>query len=186
MKPVTLESRSSETRQRIMDTATRLFYTQGYNLTGINQVIDEAGVAKASLYQHFASKEALLIAYLTKESSEWFVGLRAHVAPSTTPKEKVLATFDLLQAYSVNVDFRGCRFQNIISEVPQDSDAVRAVVRTHKAGMRYFFAELLAETDWAYLADAITVLFEGALIAGQMQQDLWPVQSARELVDRLL
>lgn len=184
MNPV--ETRPSDTRQRIVDTANRLFFEQGYNLTGINQLIHEAGVAKASLYQHFASKEDLLVAYLTKESNDWFVGLRAHVAPVNTPKEKVLATFDLLAGYSVTVDFRGCKFQNIISEVPQDSEAVRTIIRKHKTGMRLFFTELLAETDQPELADAITVLFEGALIAGQMQQDLWPVQSARALVERLL
>jgi AcrR family transcriptional regulator len=186
MKSATAESRPSETRQRIIDTAARLFYAQGYNLTGINQLISEAGVAKASLYQHFASKEDVLIAYLTKESEEWFVGLRAHVAPFGTPKEKVLATFDLLNDYSVSVNFRGCKFQNIISEVPQDLESVRAIIRSHKAGMRHFFADLLADTNQAHLADAITVLFEGALIAGQMQQDRWPVVSARSLVETLL
>ncbi|MVM36813.1 TetR family transcriptional regulator [Spirosoma sp. HMF3257] len=186
MKTSLPEPRPSETRERIIDTASRLFYKQGYNLTGINQLIDEAGVAKASLYQHFSSKEELLIAYLTKTSSEWFIQLNSHVAPYDTPKAKVLAAFDLLLNFSEEVSFRGCNFQNIISEVPQESESVRAVIRNHKARMRQFFTDLLAETAQAELADAVTVLFEGALIAGQMQQDVWPVQSAGVLIQKIL
>lgn len=186
MKTSLPETRPSETRERIIDTASRLFYKQGYNLTGINQLINEAGVAKASLYQHFASKEDLLIAYLTKTSSEWFIQLNSHVAPYDTPKAKVLAAFDLLLSFSETVSFRGCHFQNIISEVPLESDAVRAVIRTHKARMRQFFTNLLAETDQAAQADVITVLFEGALITGQMQQDAWPVVAAQALIEKIL
>lgn len=178
--------RPSETRQRIVDTASRLFYKQGYNLTGINQLIDEAGVAKASLYQHFASKEELLLAYLAKASNEWFAQLTEHVSSYDTPKTKVLAAFDLLLNFSESVSFRGCNFQNIISEVPQESEAVRSVIRTHKTKMRQFFVDLLTETAHAELADAVTVLFEGALIAGQTQQAIWPVQSAHALLTKLL
>ncbi|MVM29630.1 TetR family transcriptional regulator [Spirosoma sp. HMF4905] len=180
------KARPSETRDRIIDTASRLFYKQGYNLTGINQLINEAAVAKASLYQHFPSKEDLLIAYLTKTSNEWFIGLNDYLAPYVMPKTKVLAAFDLLLDFSETVAFRGCHFQNIISEVPQESEAVRAIIRNHKARMRQFFTDLLSGTDQAEQADAVTVLFEGALIAGQMQQNAWPVQAAHTLLEKLL
>jgi AcrR family transcriptional regulator len=186
MKTTVSNTRPSETRDRIVDTASRLFYKQGYNLTGINQLIDEAGVAKASLYQHFASKEELLIAYLTKTSNEWFIGLKAHITPYETPKAKTLAVFDLLLTFSETVSFRGCHFQNIISEVPPETEAVRAVVRMHKTQMRQFFTDLLAGVNQASQADVITVLFEGALIAGQMQQNAWPVLAAQSLIKKIL
>lgn len=186
MKTTLSETRPSEARDRMVETASRLFYKQGYNATGINQLIEEAGVAKASLYQHFASKEDLLIAYLTKTSNEWFVDLTAHVAPFDTPKTKILAAFDLLLTFSETVSFRGCHFQNIISEVSLESETVRAVIRTHKSRMRQFFTDLLAKTDQAAQADVITVLFEGSLITGQMQQDVWPVLAARDLIEKLL
>ena len=80
-----------DTRERIVDTASRLFYTQGYNSTGINQVIKEAGVAKASLYQYFPSKEDLLAEYLKVTALATNKTLKDIVNRFDTPKEKVLA-----------------------------------------------------------------------------------------------
>jgi len=83
-------------RERIVETASRLFYTQGYNLTGINQVIAEADVAKASLYQHFTSKEDLLEEYLRLTAQSTNDTLRSVINSQKTAKDKVLGLFDFL------------------------------------------------------------------------------------------
>ena len=67
-------------RERILDTASRLFYDQGYQATGINQIIEEASIAKSSLYQHFRTKDDLLVAYLKIAEREWFEGLHEKIS----------------------------------------------------------------------------------------------------------
>ena len=78
----------ADARSRIIEAADRLFYTQGYSSTGINQIIEEAGVAKASLYAHFPSKEALAVAYLERRHRAWFDELRGVVERSATSRRK--------------------------------------------------------------------------------------------------
>src|SRR6185437_5228472 len=86
--------RESAVKDRILDTASRLFYDQGYHVTGINQIIEEAGIARASLYNHFPSKTDLLLAYLDRTHAEWFGELERYLAPVPTAREKLLALFD--------------------------------------------------------------------------------------------
>ncbi len=102
---------ASNVRQRILETAARLFHQQGYPLTGINQLIAEANVAKASLYQHFRTKDEILLAYLQEVSQQWFQQVDEAISAGKTPKEKVLVVFDLLNDFMVKVNFRGCNFQ---------------------------------------------------------------------------
>src|SRR5699024_11982996 len=84
-------TKQSNPKQRLLETASELFYRQGYNNTGINQGIDEAGVAKASLYQHFGSKEELCIAYLEVKHKNWFEEVNQFISSEDNPKEKILA-----------------------------------------------------------------------------------------------
>ena len=86
--------RESTVKDRILDTASRLFYDQGYHVTGINQIIEEAEIARASLYNHFPSKTDLLLAYLDRTHIEWFVELDSYLAPLPTAREKLIALFD--------------------------------------------------------------------------------------------
>ena len=180
------QEKSSGTRQRILDTASRLFYQQGYNLTGINQLIEEAQVAKASLYQHFSSKDDLLLAYLSQKSREWFTQLQEHVASYSSPKEKILATFDLLENFSNQVQCQGCNFQNAASEVPLTNEKVRTLIKNHKEGMRRFFAQVMEPTGQEAMADEVYLLFEGALISTRVLQSSWPVQTARKMIERIV
>lgn len=170
-------------RQRILDTAARLFYQQGYPLTGINQLIAEAGVAKASLYQHFRTKDDILHAYLQQVSQQWFQQVSEAVAQGHSPKAKVLAVFDMLKEFLVAVNFRGCNFQNAVVQLAPEEQSIRTFIQAHKARMGRVFAELLADES---LAEEIALLFEGALISSQISGDLTPVATARRLAERLL
>lgn len=170
-------------RQRILDTAGRLFYQQGYPLTGINQLIAEAGVAKASLYQHFRTKDEILHAYLQQVSQQWFEQVDEALATGATPKAKVLAVFDRLHDFLVAVNFRGCNFQNALLQLPPAEQEVRALIQGHKNRMGRVFAGLLGKEP---LAEEITLLFEGALISSQIYSNPTPVATARRLAERLL
>ncbi|MEN0052637.1 MAG: TetR/AcrR family transcriptional regulator [Mucilaginibacter sp.] len=169
-----------------MRTAARLFYQNGYSNTGINQIVEEAGIAKSSLYLHFRSKEDLLLAYLEETGTET-LGLLKQVSEGyQTPKGKVLAIFDHLKLLVLNNDFNGCHFLNIVYEMPQGAVRVREQVKKQKDGVRDIFSEILRPLKKEHLADEIYTLFEGALIANKVHADSWPVISARNIAGKLI
>src|SRR3954464_2747227 len=106
--------RKQPVRESIMRTVARLFYQRGYSNTGINQIVEEAGIAKSSLYQHFPSKEDLLIAYLEETGTQTLALLKQASHAYETPKDKLLALFDYLKSLVVSNDFYGCHFLNIV------------------------------------------------------------------------
>src|ERR1700754_2911143 len=177
--------RTKPVRESIMTTAARLFYQNGYSNTGINQIIEEAGIAKSSLYQHFRSKEDLLIAYLEETGFETLNLLKEVSDGYETPKDKILAIFDHLKLLVLNNDFHGCHFLNIVYEMPQDAVRIREQVKKQKQGVREIFNEILKPLKKEQLADEIYTLFEGALIGNKVHDDPWPVISARNIVDKI-
>lgn len=183
--PVKSRPEPSAVRQRILDTAARLFHRQGYNSTGINQLIEEAGVAKASLYQHFKTKDDILKAYLMETSQAWFEQVEKAISGPSSTKEKVLALFDMLGDYSTSVDFRGCNFQNALVELDINETDTRQFIQGHKSRMGQVFANLLPSAG-PDVAEEVTLLFEGALITSQLFHSLEPIQTARRIVERML
>jgi len=175
-----------DTRQRIVDTASRLFYKQGYNSTGINQVIKEAGVAKASLYQHFPAKEDLLAEYLRVTALATNKALRELINKYEGPREKVLAVFDFLMDFQNITEFNGCNFLNIAAELPQEGGKIKELIRNEKNEIRALFAEILKPVNKEALADELYILFDAALVSAKVYSDLWPVAATRKIVEKLL
>lgn len=184
-------SAQPDVRQRLIATASRLFYEQGYGLTGINQIIAEANVAKGSLYQHFASKDELCVEYLRTKNQHWFAALTAYLADKKQPRERVLACFDFLAEHSVRDDFRGCSFLNILAEVPAGQTTITAEARRHKQALRTMLRGLAADLPGAgrnpdTLGDTLYLLFEGAITESQVQHDTWPILLAGQTAANLL
>ena len=175
-----------DTRERIIDTASRLFYKQGYNSTGINQVIKEAKVAKASLYQHFPSKDDLLNEYLKVTAASTNQVLQSILDKHKTPKAKVLSLFDFLLHSTKQNAYQGCNFLNIASEIPKDNVKARSLIRKQKNHIRGLFAEILKPAGKEHLADELYLLFDAALVSSKVYEDPWPVKTARKVVEKLL
>ena len=173
-------------REQIVETASRLFYKQGYHATGINQIIDESDIAKASLYQHFASKEDLLVEYLTRKGIETNAALKAEVAKYNTPKEQVMAIFDLLAGLSASQEYYGCNFLNIVSELPVENERVRAIIKKQKDDVRALFSSILHPIHREQLADELYMLFDGALITNKVQGAQWPFETARNIASKII
>jgi AcrR family transcriptional regulator len=179
-------------KDRIVETASDLFYNNGYNQTGINQIIAEAGVAKASMYQHFRSKEDIAVAYLRKRHINWMGSLQDFVASNKSNKQKLIGSFDYLESWLTSVEFRGCGWQNIITDLPQDHDKIRNQAVLHKNDVRAWVHTLLKETDGysekqaKQLGDEVVILLEGAIILSQIQKDKWPIIAAKRAAIRLL
>ncbi|QQU02156.1 TetR/AcrR family transcriptional regulator [Myroides odoratus] len=170
-------------KQRIIDTASTLFHQQGYNSTGINQIISEAKVAKASFYQHFKSKDDLCITYLNERHLFWFSSLTTYLSKSKDKKKRILSTFDFICHMNKKENFRGCSFLNILSEISKDQDAILSVIQSHKSSLRSFFEEELGE---GMLATHIYLLFESSIIESQLFQSNELVEKSKNIVNNLL
>lgn len=178
---------------KILDTASRLFYEQGYHTTGINQIIAEARVAKASFYHYFSSKEELCIAYLNKRHQDWFSWLRQEVERHNSSRERLLSMFTFLEQWLPSCNFRGCAFLNIAAEFPVPDNPIRLLVSKHKAELKEYVRQLVNnvgvsrhEDDLALRADMIYLLFEGAISESQVYYSTRFIQVAREAADLLI
>lgn len=190
---MTSQSLSGDSSTKILQTASRLFYEQGYYVTGINQVIAEAGVAKASLYHHFSSKEELCIAYLHKRHEDWFSWLQQEVEQNENDQERLLSLFTFLERWLPNSNFRGCAFLNIGSEFPSPDSKIRILVVDHKNALQDYIRQLVdrlnispKKKNTAILADLIYLLFEGAITKSQIYRSTGFIEAAREAVRQLI
>ena len=181
-----LTERKNAIRHTVIDTASRLFYKQGYANTGINQIIEESGVVKSSVYTAFRTKEEILMAYLETSGATTGKALQDAADQGDTPKEKVLAVFDFLAGLVQGNNYYGCQFLNIVSEIPLENERVIGQIQKQKNGVRSLFARLLEPIGKQGLADEIYLLFEGALIANKVHQQIWPVLIAKRIASQLI
>lgn len=173
----------SSPKERIIDTASTLFHRQGYNSTGINQIISEANVAKASFYQHFKSKDDLCIAFLNARHEYWFSELITYVSKSKSLKKRILNAFDFIIYMNEKEDFRGCSFLNILSEMSKEQGSILSVIQTHKNDLRKFFENELGEE----LSSAhIYLLFESSIIESQLFKSNELVEKSKNIINNLI
>ncbi|WP_276483534.1 TetR/AcrR family transcriptional regulator [Paraflavitalea pollutisoli] len=170
-------------KERIIDTASLLFHQQGYNSTGINQIISEANVAKASFYQHFKSKDELCIAFLNARHEYWFAELTTYCAKSKSTKKRILNAFDFIIYMNEKEDFRGCSFLNMLSEISKEQDSILAVIQAHKSDLRKFFEK---EVGAEILAAHIYLLFESSIIESQLFKSNELVERSKKIVNTLI
>lgn len=170
-------------RERIIETTFDLFAKQGYNSTGINQIISDAGVAKASFYLHFKSKEDLCVEFLRVRHQYWFNELHAFTARSEDLRSKMISAFDFLIYMNGKENFRGCSFLNILSEIPIGNTKILEVIQSHKADLRNYFLELLKDDT---LSDHIYMLFESCIIESQLFRSNEPIDKTKNIITKLI
>jgi AcrR family transcriptional regulator len=165
----TAASAGKSARDRILDTAAALFYRDGIRAVGIDTIIAESGVAKMSLYRNFASKDALVAAYLEQRNAaywqRWDRIVAAHPGEMLAQLRAVVAGVE--QAVS-RPSYRGCPFSNAVTEFPEPDHPGRAVALANKAELRARLRELAAAIgarDPALLGDQLLLLIEGAYAA---------------------
>lgn len=158
-------------KQRILEVASRLFYTQGIHAVGIDRVIAESFVAKATLYAHFRGKDELVAAYLELESDKWLVeSTRRLTKLHLDPPAAVTALFEMLFDVSRTPGFRGCPFINAAAEFP-DQGPVTEQIALHRLMQRRVFAEALgAKGSSPDLLEPIFALFNGAMITAYLER----------------
>lgn len=170
-------------KERIIETTFELFARQGYNSTGINQIISEAEVARASFYLHFKSKEDLCVEFLNVRHEYWFSELNTFLAKEKDLKSKVINAFDFLIYMNEKENFRGCSFLNILSEIPTDNIKILNVIQSHKADLRNYFLELMNDD---ILSDHIYMLFESSIIESQLFKSNELIKKSQKIVTNLI
>ncbi len=165
-------------RQRLLDCADRLFYSQGIQATGVDQVIAEAQVAKATLYSNFPGKDALVAAYLERRLEDWILSVRAVDDPSLSAPERVEHLFDLLEQGVRAPDFKGCPFTNAVVERPNIA-SVREVVHRYRSALNEHISTISGLEISDHRVKRLALIYDGALTAAKAAQDWQAVEEAR-------
>ncbi len=181
---------SSPKRDHLMATAWRLFYRDGFRAVGIDLILAEAGVAKMTLYNHFASKEELIVALLEKRDRELREAIAAAVeAAGKAPAKRLLAVFDWLEAWFGSADFNGCVFIRALSEYPDAGHVIHRTAWAHKVAVKRMLADLCEAAEAKHpvgLAETLSLLIDGAIVAAHGARETGSARSARATAAALL
>lgn len=162
---------SPSARERILATASELFYREGYRAVGIDRIIELAGVAKTSLYRNFRSKDELIVAYLERADDEFWRWFDGAISEAGSPRAKLIALFDALERLATGPDCLGCTFQAAASEFPEPDHPGHRIAREHKLEVVRRLRELAEQAgaaDPAALAAQLMLLMDGAFAAARM------------------
>ncbi|MHC5539652.1 TetR/AcrR family transcriptional regulator [Singulisphaera rosea] len=180
----------SDAKQRILDTADRLFYAEGTRAVGIDRIIAESGVAKMTLYSHFRSKDDLILAVLLfreVQFTAWFT--EAIERNAQAEGGRIGTLFGALKEWFETPTFRGCAFINASVELADPAHPGFAFARQHKQRFRAFLAGFIEESlgrAAAQFAPAVAMLIEGAIVTAVLQGSSEPADVARDAALRLV
>jgi AcrR family transcriptional regulator len=158
-------------RDRILTVACDLFYREGIRAVGIDRIIAEAGVAKASLYANFSSKDELIVTYLTCLRDLWQAEIDAELAGVDDPVERIRRLFELLGDDFGDAAFRGCPFSNAAAEFPDRSHPSRRVTDEYRSWLRERLAGLARAAGLdnpPAVATALVLLYDGACVGAKL------------------
>ena len=156
-------------RERLLDTADRLFYKEGVRAVGIDRVLAEAGAAKASLYSHFGCKDDLVAAHVERRVTDSRASIEAYLA-DVPPAERALRFFDWVVELTQSPDFRGCPLQHVVAELSDPKHPARVVTAGQRKWLQAKFLEWVkaaGAANPAATAGALVVLFDGAIAASE-------------------
>ncbi|NJP90953.1 TetR/AcrR family transcriptional regulator [Nonomuraea sp. FMUSA5-5] len=187
--PTPPEGRPSEARSRLLATATRLFYTEGIHAVGIDRIVAEAKVTRATLYRHFPGKEDLVLAYLGEVDRAMRGQADQAVAARPAPADSLRALGESIAEGIRSPGFRGCAFLNAAAEYPDPASPVHQAVLAHRQWFLDTVTELLAkiqETGAEPAARHFVMMRDGAMAAGCLFDPELICETFLHGVDRLL
>jgi AcrR family transcriptional regulator len=175
-------------RERLLAAADELFYAEGVQSVGIDRIIEHAGVAKASLYNLFGSKEALVSAYLESRHRGTVERLKSAVARHRDPRKRLLAVFDAQGRLFAEPGFRGCAILTATAEAT-DGSIIDKAAEDYRAEMLALLTDLARDAgaaNPARLARQLHLVYDGAGVAARMEHDPSIARSARDAAEALL
>lgn len=192
----TMKKQSGSPAERILEVASDLFYKQGYRATGINEVIKESGVAKATFYHHFPTKDDLCYAYINSVSENELVYMDNFVASAKGAVNRFLAPLQSVGPWLIDTEFRGCPFLHMVAEIPDHTSPLR------KVGSKLYQAvgkrvgklcdELIAsdkkyaQLDAAQLSQDYMLVFAGVIALAELYHDISPIEQGVATLKRLI
>lgn len=179
---------TNSVRQTIINSASTLFYKNGYNNTKISDILKTADVSESILYSHFKTKEEICIAHLRHRNEEFSKQVMAYTSQAPQGKDRVMAVFHYLELFYKMDDFNGCWSIKVFSEVPMANELIKSEVISQKNGFIDYIEMLLTENinvddpnDHKILAQKIYMLLEGAVAQSNLHKKEWPITLAKEM-----
>ena len=183
-------------RDRIIETANDLFYRQGYHQTGINQIIEESGVAKATFYSNFKSKDELAVQYLRERDRIDTNATKDMINNVKDPYKRYMSIIKGVLEYMKETDYRGCAFGNIAVEITDPDHPIRKEVKHHEDRFRSILKDVIKDLknsgpkyknlDVDQMVDSYHLIVEGAIVASKNYNDSWPIERAVKLIENLV
>ena len=175
---------------RLLATALHLFYANGIRAVGVDRLIADAGVAKASFYAHYPSKQDLVDTYLKAWGEAWLEWLdEAMEGRSARPVEQLIGLFDALEDMARDRQFRGCAFTNALADAGGEANSVRKLARDHKKALAKLIETRAAaagvEDPRAAAASAV-LLIDGAMVGAARERSTTVVRHGREVFEMVL
>jgi AcrR family transcriptional regulator len=173
-----------------MDAGAELFYAHGFHAVGLDRILEEVGVTKTTFYNHFESKDALIVAILEHRDAHDMAALAEELARhGGSARERILAVFDVLDAWFRDEGFRGCLFINAAAQFPNAHDPVHVAALRHGEHLHGAFLGLALEAgaaEPARLAQQLCMLVAAAITSRQIGSDIDAARTARDMADALL
>jgi AcrR family transcriptional regulator len=177
-------------RDQLVETASRLFYRDGYHATGIDRILTEAKIAKMTLYSHFRSKEDLILAVLKTRDQTMFDSLNQFLNAKKRSQEKRLeAVFDWLVVWIGSKQFRGCAFLKAMAEYQSLDNPIHQAALAHRTALTGEIQRLATAAALIRpknLANQLSLLFEGAIVKSHAVGNVAPAIHAREAARMLI
>ena len=184
-----MNKKTTDTREKILTTAEQLIYQNGIHAMGMDLLVKTSGVARKSIYRHFANKEDVASAALTERDERWMQWFRSESDKGETPQERILNMFTVLKSWFESDGFRGCAFINTAGEVGDPEDPVRQIAKMHKQKLLDYALKLSEQLNVehpAALARQLLVLLEGAITMSYVMGDSSAADNAREIAKLML
>lgn len=183
------KTRKRPAADKVLRSASELFYRNGIAATGVDTVVEHAGVAKRTLYNNFGGKDELVAAYLRDRDERWCVSLKETTDRYEDPKGRLLAVFEAYGEWLVSDGYRGCAFINAASEIAKADHPAREIALAHKKRVKEHLATLAKEAglrDPGALAEKLLLLLEGAMVTASMRKSHEPLNVARNMARDLV
>ena len=175
-------------KEHIVTIASSSFYTNGYNATGINEIIAKSEIAKATLYHHFKSKEDICVAYLENRHMYFMKELKDYIKEKNEGQQKLIAIFDFLRDLYRKGDFHGCWGIKTLGELPPENQKIVSVIQRQKKELLLFLGEIVGDTianisraETEKISGGLYLLYEGAITESHLQRNDWPIHLAKSI-----
>ena len=182
---------AESSRERLIQTADRLFYEHGFHAIGLDRVIGEVGVTKTTFYNHFESKDDLILAVLDardrREISEWMGIMRTRAGAE--PRQRMLVLFDILHEWYTKEEFRGCMFINATAQFPAPHDPIHLAAGKHGERLYQEVRDMAAQAGAAepdVLAAQLMLVVAGVLVSQHSAKSPEISAAARAMAELLI